>query len=209
MKYETRIDRARSSFLLPLTSKDAIDNFFEKQTFGFVLCGRSNVGKSSFINRLLKNSLARTSNTPGKTREINTYKFFLKDSDTEYFMFDLPGFGHASVSKQMKWEWDQLMDYFLMNVPPSVKIIHVMDSRHPFEKVDLSFSDYCDQERVDRIFLFNKFDKLKKQKDKAEFKNKVKDANRTYFTISAETGHGFKELEQYFLNLLNSLGAPA
>ena len=77
----------------------------------FALLGRSNVGKSSFINGLTNNTkLAKTSNKPGKTRLINMFEF-----DEKYIVSDLPGYGYASVSKAMQDEWQKNLEEYLLN----------------------------------------------------------------------------------------------
>ncbi|MDP3580757.1 MAG: ribosome biogenesis GTP-binding protein YihA/YsxC, partial [Ignavibacteria bacterium] len=72
-----------------------------------VLCGRSNVGKSSFVNSLLNSKVAKTSSTPGKTRSINYYKI-----ENKFYFVDLPGFGYAKVSKGEREAWQKLLHSF-------------------------------------------------------------------------------------------------
>ena len=90
-----------------------------------VLCGRSNVGKSSFINSLFNTKIAKTSSLPGKTRSINYYLIQKK-----FYIVDLPGFGYAKVSKDERNSWQKLLQkYFVLNKNISLAV-HLIDSRH-------------------------------------------------------------------------------
>ena len=91
-----------------------------------VLCGRSNVGKSSFINSLFnRKNLAKTSSTPGKTRSINYY-----DIDSRFYMVDLPGYGYAKISQSERKKWGKLVNDFFANSNHIHLTIHIIDSRH-------------------------------------------------------------------------------
>jgi GTP-binding protein len=206
MKQTTAILRSRSTFRQALVTEEQILNFFEKEApLGFILCGRSNVGKSSLINALLKNNISRISNTPGKTKDINVYRFFTKQRETPFYLFDLPGFGHANVSKAERWRWDKSLDFFLTQIPQTIKILHLMDSRLPFQKVDTKFIEYFDGLKRDCLYVFTKVDKIKKQKDKVQLLKQTKDLKRTSFQISSQSSAGLIELENYLLNHLYSL----
>ncbi len=91
-----------------------------------VLCGRSNVGKSSFINSLSKqNNIAKTSSTPGKTRSLNYYLV-----EDKFYLVDLPGYGYAKVSEKAKQEWQKLIADYLLNSKNIAMAYHLIDSRH-------------------------------------------------------------------------------
>ena len=106
----------------------------------------SNVGKSSIINALFGNKSARVSNTPGKTREINIFNFFVKDPETgherKYYFFDLPGYGYAKISKEKIKEWNELMEIFFQNAPSGLTMVNLRDSRHSAQESDLRFLDF-------------------------------------------------------------------
>jgi GTP-binding protein len=85
-------------FAQPAELKTWLENHVDIR--GVTFLGRSNVGKSSIINAIFKNDIARVSNTPGRTQEINLFNFYFEKEDKPYYLFDLPGFGHATVSKQ-------------------------------------------------------------------------------------------------------------
>lgn len=95
--------------------------------------GRSNVGKSSFINKMVgRKKLARTSATPGKTAQINFYNL-----DKTIFIVDLPGYGYAAVSKQEKQRWGHMMEEYLNTRRQLVQTVLLVDSRHKPTKDDI------------------------------------------------------------------------
>ena len=96
----------------------------------FPLLGRSNVGKSSFINAISNNKkLAKTSNTPGKTRLINFFNF----SD-KFTIADLPGYGYAKVSHDVQAKWQRHLEEYLLNRSQITSLIQLIDSRHDVQK---------------------------------------------------------------------------
>jgi len=121
-----------------------------------VLCGRSNVGKSSFINSLFNMKIALTSSSPGKTRSINYYLV-----ENKFFMVDLPGFGYAKVSKGERDAWHRLIeDYFSLN--PNIQLaIHLIDSRHDPMALDIELNKFLRINEIPYFILLNKSDKLK------------------------------------------------
>jgi len=122
-----------------------------------VLAGRSNVGKSTFINSLFKRkAIAKTSSTPGKTRTINYYLI-----DERFYIVDLPGFGYAKVSKKERDYWEKLLiKYFSSNKNIS-RVIHFIDSRHDATQLDFLLNDYLKELDIPYVVLLNKVDKLK------------------------------------------------
>ena len=113
----------------------------------FALIGRSNVGKSSFINAIVNNKgLAKTSNKPGKTRLINL--FLINDA---FVIADLPGYGYASVSAKMQNEWQRNLEEYLLNRKEIVSLIQFIDSRHPIQKNDAQISKNILQKTVNQF----------------------------------------------------------
>ena len=111
----------------------------------FPLLGRSNVGKSSFINALANHKkLAKTSNTPGKTRLINFFNF----SD-KFMIADLPGYGYAKVSKEAQNRWQKYLEEYLLKREEISSLIQLVDGRHEIQK-----NDYQMRERIDEIFNY-------------------------------------------------------
>ena len=152
--------------------KDAIEpNFTE-----VALLGRSNVGKSSFLNAFTNQKIAKTSSTPGKTRLINFFE--IEDEGKKYILVDLPGFGYAKVSKSLKKEWGKNLDEFLKNRFNIKLFIHLRDARHPELDIDNNVDEYLKSFlRKDQQILtvFTKIDKLK-QSELSKLKQKYPDA---------------------------------
>ena len=202
----TKIKREKSEYITTLYDPQSIEDFIlTRELTGFVLCGRSNVGKSTFINAFIKNGIARTSNTPGKTQNINVYLFYIEDREQPFYLFDLPGYGHAKVSKEERKRWNHFLDAFMKIIPESLLTVHLMDARNPFQAVDMEFSDYFTQLQRNHIIVFNKFDKLKKQKEKNELKKKTQGLSNAHFFISAEKKQNLAPLEEFLANHLYSL----
>ena len=122
----------------------------------FVFSGRSNVGKSSLINKLCnRKKLARVSSAPGKTATINFYSV-----DQVYFV-DLPGYGFAKVSDAERLRWDQLINSYF-NQPRQTLVIQLLDSRHAPSADDLQMLDYLRHHGLPFVVALTKADKLKK-----------------------------------------------
>ena len=138
--------------------KDAIQpNFTE-----VALLGRSNVGKSSFLNAFTNQKIAKTSQTPGKTRLINFFE--VEDEGKKYILVDLPGFGYAKVSKTMQKEWGRNLDEFLKKRFNIKLFIHLRDARHPNMQIDENVDNYLKsflKKDQQILTVFTKIDKLK------------------------------------------------
>jgi len=120
--------------------------------------GRSNVGKSSLLNKLMKRrAFARVSNTPGRTREIH---FF--DVNKQFVLADLPGYGYARISKERKAEWRPLIEGFLTDSPKLWGVVQLLDIRHDPSPDDMVMLDFLAQLGVPTIFAVTKVDKLRK-----------------------------------------------
>ena len=120
------------------------------------IAGRSNAGKSSALNTITgRKGLARTSKTPGRTRELN---FFLIDTDRR--LVDLPGYGYAKVPESVKQTWHTLIDLYLRMRQSLRGMIIVMDCRHPLTEFDLQMLDWCRHRKLLVHILLTKSDKL-------------------------------------------------
>lgn len=122
-----------------------------------VLVGRSNVGKSSFINALTnRKKLAYTSSSPGKTRTINFYNI-----DNKFRIVDLPGYGYAKISMKEREKWKKIIEEYLVKSENIALICQIIDIRHEPTKLDLMMFDYIKSTGTDYLIIANKLDKLK------------------------------------------------
>lgn len=160
-----------------------------------VLCGRSNVGKSSFINSIFsRKNLAKISSTPGKTRSLNYYLV-----DEKFYVVDIPGFGFANVPKAETEKWAKLVDGYFHSGRRIVLALHLIDSRHEPAKLDLKLNAYLKELGINYAFILNKIDKLKQSELSSAKKNIVaafpEAAGQTaVFQHSAVKGTGKKEI---------------
>ncbi len=124
----------------------------------FAFAGRSNVGKSSFINAMLnRKNLVRTSSTPGKTRTINFYRV-----NDDLRLVDLPGYGYAKVAKSEKEKWAGIINRYLENRENLVETILLVDIRHEPTALDKQMYDYIIESSFSGIVIATKKDKIKK-----------------------------------------------
>jgi len=189
------------------TVKDLTAWFAQHPQGGIAFCGRSNVGKSSLINAIWGSKTAQTSKQPGRTQQINVFAFFLKPTaggknKGPYYLYDLPGYGFAQVSKEMQQNWQTLIAAFFAQAGPHVLLANLRDGRHPSEKADLLFEKMCTNLQQPVLVVFNKMDKLRNQKELAAFKQEKQNlqkrfAARGYFEVSAVEKSKTKELSQY------------
>ena len=124
------------------------------------VAGRSNVGKSSFINSLLsRKGLARTSSKPGKTRTIN---FFLIDE--KFYLVDVPGYGYAKVSKQERNKWGQMMDEYFTQRESLQLTVLLVDARHDPSELDIQMYEFLKHYGLPVLVVATKCDKIKPSK---------------------------------------------
>jgi len=121
------------------------------------LMGRSNVGKSSLLNRMLgRSSLARVSKAPGRTRELHFYEV-----DERLYIVDLPGFGFARVSQEARRGWARLVEGYLDSEGPLVLAIHLVDARHEPTPLDALMRDTLASRGIPTLVALTKGDKLR------------------------------------------------
>ena len=193
-----------------------MQNYFRNTTFEFgltkyknlpddigtevVLCGRSNAGKSTSLNRLTENSkLARTSKTPGRTTEINFFRV-----DAQLKLLDLPGYGYAKSQKKNASTWDKFMsDYFSKRKSLKAAVLF-MDIRHPLKELDLQIIEVCRKNAVDLIPVLTKSDKLSNQKI-AHAKKSVASylAINDIINVSVNDTKGFQRLRETIWSYLD------
>ncbi len=168
-----------------------------KPEYAFI--GRSNVGKSSLINRLTnKKALAKISGKPGKTRLINHFLI-----NKEWYLVDLPGYGYAEVPKKERLKWEQMIKRYILQRENLYCLFVLIDARHEAQKVDLEFMEWLGISQIPFSVVFTKIDKLKPAELETNLKNYEEKLFETwetlpvYFVTSAETGEGNEELLGY------------
>lgn len=202
---ETYFRLAQVEFLAAITNLDQLSTWLDEFSHesGLAMVGRSNVGKSSLINAMYGKKTARVSNTPGRTQSINIFRFQMEKDGPFSYLYDLPGYGHAEVSKKMRKEWNMLLGCFFENLPEKVLLLNIQDARHPFQKTDQEFLSWLQHfDNIPCYLCLNKYDKLKKQKDRAVLEKTLKTSLMTFsqynliFKVSAENEKGLPELHQ-------------
>ena len=158
--------------------------------------GRSNVGKSSFINSFLgRKNLAKTSSKPGKTRTINFYRI-----NNSFRLVDLPGYGYAKVSKKEKAKWDKLINEYLYERDNLREVFLLVDIRHEPTAQDKQMYDWIIESGFTGFVIATKFDKIKKgqiQKHINQIKKKLNiEDEGLIFAYSSETKHNKDVLEE-------------
>jgi GTP-binding protein len=124
----------------------------------FALAGRSNVGKSSFINKMIgRKSLARTSSKPGKTETLTFYKI-----EEHLFFVDVPGYGYAQVSKSSRAAWGKMIDQYLTEREILKAVVQIVDLRHPPSKDDKIMYEFLVDYQLPAIVIGTKADKIPK-----------------------------------------------
>lgn len=163
----------------------------------FPLLGRSNVGKSSFINALANNKkLAKTSNTPGKTRLINFFNF----SD-KFMVADLPGYGYAKVSKEAQAKWQKYLEEYLLNRKQIKSLIQFIDGRHDIQKNDYQMREWVEMYNLPIFTIVTKFDYVPKSKQHAVLANIKKNFSGDVLPFSATDRRYCEDTIEYLINL--------
>lgn len=179
------------------TSFGRPDQFFKSDCPEIAFVGRSNVGKSSMINRVFsRKNLARVSSSPGKTATINFFKL-----DNLRFA-DLPGYGFAKVSKAEKDKWGELMNHYFSSGRQIKLVLSLIDFRHLPTQDDLMMIDFLIEKRIPFVIILTKADKLSK-KERQEMLLKIteflgEDFKDNIIEFSAQTGEGSDEIRALF-----------
>ena len=172
--------------------------------------GRSNVGKSSLINRLLgrtRKPIAKVSGTPGKTQQINFFRVTAAggdDGDRAFFLVDLPGYGYARAPESVRSYWKPLIETYLSNAERLAGVVQLLDARHDPTVEDLRMVEYLAVHAVPTLFALTKVDKLKntERARRMELITERLGVDREQVVpFSSYTGEGREEL-------LESLEAP-
>lgn len=170
--------------------------------------GRSNVGKSSLLNILVnRKNLARTSSTPGRTQSIN---FFLVDG--RFYFVDLPGYGYARVSLEVKKSWRGMVEAYLRNRPNLKAVVVIVDIRRDLEKEERELMEWLEQEGKNVIPVLTKVDKLSRSERELRVRQMEKDLSGIVsakpILFSAKTREGRKEIWDRLLSLMKAEGYP-
>lgn len=164
--------------------------------------GRSNVGKSSLLNRLVRRKkFARVSNTPGRTREVN---FFLVNN--QFVLVDLPGYGYARISKERRAEWRPLIEGYLQSSSPLRGIVQLLDVRHEPTDDDRQMLDFLASVGVPTLFALTKIDKLSRSERVARIATLTEQLGTSddqVIPFSAVTGEGRDELAEAVVALVD------
>lgn len=209
-----KIQKGKTEFLMGIDTVEQLQQWLNEHSFanGIAFIGRSNVGKSSLINSIFGKNTARVSKTPGRTRQVNIFDFIVENPETKsiehFYLFDVPGYGHAEVSKEMANNWQHLLDTFFQLCSEKILLLNIQDARHPLQESDLLFHDYIKSFNQETYVIFNKIDKLKTQSERAKLKahmpeiyKKFKWVKQIHFT-SAEKGDGLPAVELAVINFV-------
>ena len=166
------------------------------------ISGRSNVGKSSLLNRIAgRKALAKVSQTPGKTRTLNFFRF-----EVQARLVDLPGYGFARVPPAMQDEWRRCMSEYLAERAQLAGIIQIVDSRHAPTELDQQMVGWMRHRRLPFLLVLTKADKIKRgerAKAKAEARRSLElPADQACLFFSAETGEGKREVLSWIAQAL-------
>ena len=163
----------------------------------FPLLGRSNVGKSSFINALANNKkIAKTSNTPGKTRLINFFNF----SD-KFMVADLPGYGYAKVSKEAQAKWQKYLEEYLLNRKQITSLIQFVDARHEIQKNDFQMRKWVEAYNLPIFTIVTKVDCIQRGKIQKVLADVRKEFGGDVLPFSSENRYYCENTIEYLLNL--------
>jgi GTP-binding protein len=171
-----------------ITSASRAEQFIKPDKPMIAVCGKSNVGKSSFINMLANQKrLAKTSSEPGRTRLVNYFDF------GEFILADLPGYGFAKVSKSEKIKWAQTLDTFFAQKENIAHVFMLVDSRHDPTEDDVQMMQFLHYHTLPFSVTLTKADKLSRMKLKEHIKAIASDLYlgvENLLATSAETGYG-------------------
>lgn len=162
----------------------------------YAFIGRSNVGKSSLINMLVNiSNLAHTSSQPGKTQTLNYF-----DINEQWYLVDLPGYGYAKTPKNIRQNWEKMVDDYLIGRMNMQCAFLLIDSCVPAQEVDIQFANWMGENQIPFVIVFTKTDKKKAKQNVGYLKQfqteflKYWEIFPTYFVSSSEKKEGRDEI---------------
>ena len=189
-----------------ITSAARADQFISPDKPMIAVCGKSNVGKSSFINMLAnRKKLAKTSSEPGRTRLVNYFDF------GEFILADLPGYGFARVSKGEKEKWAKTLDQFFKDKEKIAHVFMLVDSRHDPTADDVQMIEFLHYHTIPFTVTLTKADKLSKMKLKEHIRAIAADlylGTNNLLATSAETGYGKNDVLAKIRSVIDLVSAP-
>lgn len=188
-----------------ITSAAKREQFITPDKPMIAVCGKSNVGKSSFINMLAnRKKLAKTSSEPGRTRLVNYFDF------GEFILADLPGYGFARVSKGEKEKWAKTLDAFFKDKTNIAHVFMLVDSRHDPTADDAQMIEFLHYHTMPFTVVLTKSDKLSKMKLKEHLRAIAADlylGEKNLLATSSETGYGKTEVLQKLREVIDEANA--
>ncbi|WP_104749316.1 ribosome biogenesis GTP-binding protein YihA/YsxC [Helicobacter cynogastricus] len=195
-----------------------IESSFLKSAYNLAQCppacapevafvGRSNVGKSTLMNTILERKIAKSSATPGKTQAANFFRTQWQISSTEtldFICIDLPGFGYAKVSKELKQQWATFLSDLLIQRSSIKLILHLIDARHPHLSLDTEVRGFLESFlRPDQTLrcVYTKFDKLSKNAQHALYQQQNAPLVSAQGALNSRFGSSF-EVQKTILEAL-------
>ncbi|MDR1160047.1 MAG: ribosome biogenesis GTP-binding protein YihA/YsxC [Syntrophomonadaceae bacterium] len=171
------------------------------------LIGRSNVGKSSFINKVVqRKNLAKSSSTPGKTRTINYFQI-----NSNWYFVDLPGYGYAKVSKRERMNWSRMIETYLQNRETLKGVIMLIDFRHPPQENDKEMKKWLDFHNLPILLVATKIDKVSRNL-RGKHLHAIRaglglGADDAPICFSAETGEGVEDVKMALSEIITLAGS--
>jgi GTP-binding protein len=190
-----------------VTSAAGAGDFPRDRLAEVALVGRSNVGKSSLINALVKRKVARTSAAPGKTRLANFYRV-QRGSARAFYLVDLPGYGYARGGDASANEFNRLTEAYFSRARQDIAVLLLVDSRHPGLASDLDAWDWLRSQPCARGIIATKVDKLTRAERTRHGQELESLFDVPVTLVSAETGEGLDELWKLIARLRNRRTAP-
>ena len=173
-------------------SFDTVKSLPNTQFAEYAFVGRSNVGKSSLINAIVDEKIARTSNTPGRTQSLNLFNM-----NDNVMIVDLPGYGYARVSKETALQWLKRLEEYLLKRSQLRRLFILIDSRIGVKDSDLDLMDFCDDNGICYQVVYTKKDKKVREASQLKLSHKNHPAMvEKILETSAEKKSGLEELKE-------------